>query len=252
LREQLIDESGPQPITVAASEGTAPSAIDGEWAVIVTDADGAITEWNRAATEIYGWSCAEVIGRSAADVLVPEFLRTTADVIMSQLAGGESWSGQFAVRRRDGCAVLADVTDIPVLSDGKVTAIVGTSRVIAPGRTPPTVLIVDDDPSIAGLLREVLLEEGYAVRTAASASEALAFAQLERVDLVIFDYRMDGMDGTEFYRQLRTLGVSAPAVMCSAWRDGPAVADQLGVTFVAKPFDLDDMIDVLKRVSGPA
>ena len=182
--------------------------------------------------------------------MVPEPARAVAEEIWSRLVGGESWSGQFTFHRRDGSTVLASVTATPVLAGGTTSTIVSTSRVVTPQRAPSTVLIVDDDSSIASLLREVLLEEGYAVRVASSAAEALAFVRLEDVQLVVFDYRMDGMDGTAFYRQLRALGVSAPAVMCSGWRDGPAVAEQLGVAFVEKPFDLDEMIDVLRRVGG--
>jgi DNA-binding NtrC family response regulator len=112
------------------------------------------------------------------------------------------------------------------------------------------VLVVEDDPAIADLLKAILIEEGYAVHVASSGADALAFAPLHDLRVVVFDYRMGGMDGVEFYQELRALGIRAPAVMCSGWRDAPAVAKALDIPFVEKPFDLETLLRVLRQVGG--
>ena len=97
-------------------------------AVIVTSPGGDILFWNGAAEALYGWSAAEVVGRSILEVTPAEQSAEQAAQIVGQLAAGESWEGEFRVQRRDGSSFLAVVTDTPVVgADGTVTAIVGVS-----------------------------------------------------------------------------------------------------------------------------
>ena len=104
--------------------------------VIVTDPDGTIRYWNRAATEMYGWQAEDVRGRNIAEVTVSDMSRTQAREVMEALGRGESWTGDFAVRRRDGSEFCALVTDSPILAaDGSVEAIVGISTDITERRT---------------------------------------------------------------------------------------------------------------------
>ena len=76
-------------------------------AVIATDLAGTITYFNRAAEALYGWSAQEVIGRNCVDVLTNEASAEQSAEIMAQLGRGESWSGEFVVRRRDHSTYLA-------------------------------------------------------------------------------------------------------------------------------------------------
>ena len=65
------------------------------------------------------------------------------------------------------------------------------------------VLIVDDDPTIRDLLKDVLSLEPYAILSAGSAEEALAMLAQESVDVVISDEKMPGMSGSEFLSVVR-------------------------------------------------
>lgn len=66
-----------------------------------------------------------------------------------------------------------------------------------------TILVVDDDDAVRDSLSGYLEAEGWTVEQAACAEEALEAVQLERIDAVISDIRMPGMDGIELLRQLK-------------------------------------------------
>ena len=97
-------------------------------AVIATDVEGRITYWNRCAEAMYGWSASEAIGRNVLDVTPTDASLAQAEEIMARLRRGECWSGEFIVRRRDGSAFPALVTDTPVFDEsGELCGIVGVS-----------------------------------------------------------------------------------------------------------------------------
>lgn len=95
----------------------------------MTDALGEILIWNRQAELLYGWSAAEVVGRKASEVLVPEDGRERAEKVLEVVREGEVWEGDFTVRRRDGQAVEIWVANRPLFDDlGSLIAIVGASE----------------------------------------------------------------------------------------------------------------------------
>lgn len=67
----------------------------------------------------------------------------------------------------------------------------------------PRILIVDDQPLVLGVLKEILSRGPYSVLSALSAEEALKLLDTERVDIVISDERMPGMQGSEFLSIVR-------------------------------------------------
>ena len=98
-------------------------------AVIALDVEGRVIYWNRGAEEIYGWSSEEVMGRLLKEMVVPEGLRERAEDLAAQLREGKGWTGEFAVRRKDGTAFLAEGTYSPVFGkDGDVNGVIGVLR----------------------------------------------------------------------------------------------------------------------------
>jgi PAS domain S-box-containing protein len=98
-------------------------------ALIATDVAGQIIYWNRVAEELYGWSGSEVLDHSIMEVMVPPDNEEEAAEIMSLLRAGQSWTGEFKVKRRDGTCFTAMVTDSPVLDDGgMLIGIIGISH----------------------------------------------------------------------------------------------------------------------------
>jgi CheY-like chemotaxis protein len=114
-----------------------------------------------------------------------------------------------------------------------------------------TVLVVDDEPVLRTIVREILHEEGYAVIEAADGRVMLEIMARERPDLVLMDVMMPGIDGREAYRQLRSNPEhrDVPVVMMSAGvrpiRLDPSIAG-----FMAKPFDVTQLIELVARLIG--
>jgi PAS domain S-box-containing protein len=109
----------------------AAEAIDtGVEAVIATDSDGTILYWSAGAERLYGWRAVEALDRNVVDVTRGSQSPADAERIMRALIAGQSWSGEFIVHHKDGTPIPVHVTDVPVMSDGVVAGIVGTSRVL--------------------------------------------------------------------------------------------------------------------------
>jgi PAS domain S-box-containing protein len=99
-----------------------------EQAVIATDLDGRVMYWNRFAETLYGWSAPEALGRLVVELATPEIARQQAEAILASLTRGERWSGEFLVRRKDGTAFWAHVTDSPITdADRTLVGVVGVS-----------------------------------------------------------------------------------------------------------------------------
>jgi PAS domain S-box-containing protein len=106
-----------------------------EQAVIATDLTGKITYWNRHAEKLYGWAAREVLGRDIVEVTPTEASREQAAEIMSRLVAGETWSGEFDVRRHDGTSFPASITDTPIHDEsGRLIGVVGVSADITARR----------------------------------------------------------------------------------------------------------------------
>lgn len=96
--------------------------------VIATDLQGNVIYWNHGAEQIYGWSSAEVMGQNIIVLTPAEQTKEQAIEIMKALSEGNSWSGEFLVKRKDGSNFPAQVTDAPIIdSDGKLIGIIGIS-----------------------------------------------------------------------------------------------------------------------------
>jgi signal transduction histidine kinase/DNA-binding response OmpR family regulator len=113
------------------------------------------------------------------------------------------------------------------------------AAVAAPPPVAPraTVLVIDDDPSVRDLAGRSLVQEGYAVHTAASGAEGLALARQLLPDVITLDVMMPGMDGWTVLQQLKADPelASIPVVMMSML-DADELADTMGAAAsVSKP-----------------
>jgi len=120
------------------------------------------------------------------------------------------------------------------------------------GRTEgPLVLVVDDDPGLRELIRVSLSLDGYTVREAASAEEALAAIEDTAPDLVLLDVVMPGVDGWQMLQRMQERHGSIPVIMFSGQVDPEAAADaeSRGARgFVGKPFDPQQLIERAKQL----
>jgi PAS domain S-box-containing protein len=88
---------------------------------------------------------------------------------------------------------------------------------------PPVILVVNDDRAVVVLLTDLLASQGYKIISASSAYEALEITSARRVDLVVSDIVMPGMDGMELCCQLKCSAATAstPVLLVSAIRKDP-------------------------------
>ncbi len=116
------------------------------------------------------------------------------------------------------------------------------------------VLVVDDDQGIRELVATALSEEGYEVSGAADGAEALDRIAETQPDLILLDMRMPVMDGWEFARRYRSVPAPhAPIVIVTAALDVAKDAKEIGADgFLAKPFQLDELVALVERHAGPA
>jgi DNA-binding response OmpR family regulator len=112
-------------------------------------------------------------------------------------------------------------------------------------RNGRTVLIVEDDPSIALGLRMNLEAEGYGVLSAEDGEQALDVVREEQPHLIILDVMLPAMNGFEVLRTLRRDGFSMPIIVLSA-KTGEidkVTGLELGAEdYVAKPFSLAELL----------
>jgi len=118
--------------------------------------------------------------------------------------------------------------------------------------TAYTVLIVDDEKYVLEELVEAFEDEGYTVLSASNRDEVFALEGLADVALVVTDLKMPGIDGISLYRTLGELdGFSAPAILLSGHGAHSNKVDALAAGFsacLAKPVDLDELLDIARRL----
>ena len=79
-----------------------------------------------------------------------------------------------------------------------------------------SILYVDDDEEMIAIVKVVLANSGYRIRTATSGQDAIELCTSEQPDLVLMDLNMPGLDGFETTRQLRGQGFANPIVALTA------------------------------------
>lgn len=96
--------------------------------VIATDIKGEVVYWNDEAEKVYGWKREEAIGKNILNLTPTDQTTKQAEEIMAILSNGESWSGEFIVKRKDGTRFPAHVSDSPVFDENdQLIGIIGIS-----------------------------------------------------------------------------------------------------------------------------
>ncbi len=118
--------------------------------------------------------------------------------------------------------------------------------VVMASATQAQVLVVDDEPALLILARELLSASGKRVFTAASPDEALALLENTEVDLVLTDVRMPGhRSGLDLLEELRNLYPAVPVLVVTGDGTGSNVSDALdrgAAGFLTKPFGASQLI----------
>lgn len=107
------------------------------------------------------------------------------------------------------------------------------------------ILVAEDDRRIADLIGDLLSDEGYNIRIARDGVEALAAIEQEPPDVIVSDIKMPRLDGVQLATLVAARRTPIPFILTSAHYDG---ADIPGTIFVAKPFDLDGIVELIRRL----
>lgn len=113
------------------------------------------------------------------------------------------------------------------------------------------ILIVDDEPKICEFLQVLLRREGYDVPAVHRADDAIRQVEQDRLDLVVTDLRMPGMDGFELVTRLKAIRKDLPVVMITGYATVETAVKALryGVDdYVTKPFNIEELRRVISRV----
>ena len=111
---------------------------------------------------------------------------------------------------------------------------------------PPRILVVEDEPTVAALIGDVLREEGLEVDVSPDGVKALELAQHSSYDLVICDVRMPGMDGQDFFGALAQAQQPMRDHILFVTGDGVALRTRdflvrHHLPHVAKPFRVEEL-----------
>jgi len=107
------------------------------------------------------------------------------------------------------------------------------------------VLIVEDTPAVARLLRQSTSEAGYSPQLEDDGSNALERTRNEPFDLVLLDLMLPGMNGLEVCRQMRADGLKTPVLMLTArdsTEDKVAGLDAGADDYIVKPFAVSELL----------
>jgi CheY-like chemotaxis protein len=113
------------------------------------------------------------------------------------------------------------------------------------------IMIVDDDPNIITYLTDLFADNGYQTCSAKDDTEALTVAQKEKPDLITLDLEMPEEWGPRFFRKLsQDSEIKNTPVIVISGLIGNQYAIQKAVASISKPFDRDELLQIVKDTIG--
>jgi PAS domain S-box-containing protein len=121
--------------------------------------------------------------------------------------------------------------------------------------TGETVLVVEDEPVVRGVITEMLHDQGYRVLEATDGPSGLRMLRLnQRIDLLVTDVGLPGMNGRQLADQARETRPGLKILFITGYAENVAIAKgflQPGMEMITKPFDLDNLSQRIREmVSG--
>jgi CheY-like chemotaxis protein len=115
------------------------------------------------------------------------------------------------------------------------------------------ILVVDDEPAICQLLKDLLTRDGHSVETIGDASVALERVKCERFSLILLDIRMKGMNGIDLYQQMGKIAESLQRRVIfitgdTLARDTRDFLDGAAAPHICKPFDIQQLRKMINQV----
>ncbi len=113
----------------------------------------------------------------------------------------------------------------------------------------PVVLVVEDDPPVRELLRDVLNEDDYEIVAVADGAAALQVLGTLHVDVITLDLDLPGLTGSEFLPLLHSRTTQVPPVIIiSSTAPVSRELQAQAAVVLTKPFDIDDLIAKIRTL----
>ena len=115
------------------------------------------------------------------------------------------------------------------------------------------ITVIEDDPLVQGLIRDVLESEGDTVLTVAHGGTAQAILDPTETDLILVDMMLPDMPGTQLAAALREKGCAHIPVIAMSADDVNLVFAKRSALFqdaIRKPFHIDELLDIVERHAG--
>lgn len=112
-----------------------------------------------------------------------------------------------------------------------------------------TILIVDDDAAVRGMLYD-LFSERYECHTASTAEEAFQYLEVEDYDVILTDIAMEGLSGVELLKRVQLRDCETPVILISGKgneQDPKQLLDLGAFAYVSKPFNVDELEEIVER-----
>ena len=116
------------------------------------------------------------------------------------------------------------------------------------------ILVIDNDPAVLDIMQEALGYEGFEVTAVEGTQDICKLVKATEPQLVVIDYMLNGINGGELCHQIKSYPDTGklPVILFSAY---PRVFNSLGTygcdAFIAKPFDLTQLIDQVQALIKP-
>jgi len=193
------------------------------------------------------------VGTGLGLAIVLSFVRQNGGTItlFSPPHGGARFVVELPVAPAAGIQDSGENTELS--GEGVSSAAANATLEGAPTGNVPRILVVEDEPTVANLIADVLREEGMHVDVLPESRQALQNAKTETYDLAICDVKMPGMDGQRFYQAL--LQRRDPLCEHILFVTGDIVAprtqaflDRYHLARVAKPFRMEELSGAVQRM----
>lgn len=114
------------------------------------------------------------------------------------------------------------------------------------------ILVVDDEPAVGALIKNILDMGGYQVVTTLSSLEALAIIRQEQFDLIFLDLLMPELDGAELFKHIREVDKDVPVVIVTGYPNSEIMVRAMEYgpfSVLKKPFTIKDVLFAVKSVT---
>ncbi len=112
------------------------------------------------------------------------------------------------------------------------------------------ILVVDDEPNVRNVLKQMIEKRGYIVKVAENGADAIEKFKKEDFDLVVTDIKMPILDGFHVLTKVKELKPKTPVIFITAYGAKEVVIEamKLGLSdYIEKPFNMAEVLEIIEK-----